>query len=107
MNAAGLRYSHKYGFGKLDAYEGVKVAKRWKNLGPQVTLEKIKNVSLAIPDNNYVYSHINITDPNEFFTVEHVEVKFEATHPRRGDLVIVLSHGDMKSILAERHAGKK
>lgn len=33
--ALGHKYSHKYGFGKLDAEQLVKVAKEWKNVKPQ------------------------------------------------------------------------
>ncbi|KAG7191586.1 pheromone processing endoprotease [Scheffersomyces spartinae] len=31
----GRKYSHKYGFGKLDAYKMVKFAETWKNVKPQ------------------------------------------------------------------------
>ncbi|GMM36663.1 kexin [Saccharomycopsis crataegensis] len=33
--AVGKRYSHKYGFGKIDAYKMVELAKTWTNVKPQ------------------------------------------------------------------------
>lgn len=33
--ALGRKYSHKYGYGKIDAYEMAKFAKTWKNVKPQ------------------------------------------------------------------------
>jgi kexin len=34
-NGAGYHFNHKFGFGRLDAYEMVKKAKTWKNVAPQ------------------------------------------------------------------------
>ena len=35
---AGLAFSHKFGFGKIDAYRTVETAKTWELLGPQVVV---------------------------------------------------------------------
>lgn len=35
MTKLGRKYSHRYGFGKIDAYQMVKFAETWKNVKPQ------------------------------------------------------------------------
>lgn len=35
VNALGRKYSHRYGYGKIDAYQMVEFAKTWKNVNPQ------------------------------------------------------------------------
>lgn len=35
VNALGRKYSHRYGYGKIDAYKMVEFAKTWKNVNPQ------------------------------------------------------------------------
>ncbi|HAO21756.1 MAG TPA: hypothetical protein DCQ37_15600, partial [Desulfobacteraceae bacterium] len=58
----------------------------------------------SIPDNNSAGISSTITIPQSF-SLEHVEVIFQATHPYRGDLKIVLtSPSGTQSVLAESHS---
>ena len=103
-NAAGLRHSHKCGFGLVDAKAAVNAALSWPNVAPAVQLASgVVNVGQAVPDFdvvNGVSSSIQIADD---ISLEHVEVVLKATHPYRGDLRIVLtSPSGTQSVLAEQ-----
>jgi len=101
-NGGGFHYNHKYGFGLVDASRAVDLARTWQNLSPQVSITQNLDVNQDIPENGWLETSINI---GVSFTVEHATVRFVATHPRRGDLVIQLvSPSGTTSILAERHS---
>lgn len=105
-NGAGLRYNHKYGFGLIDASAAVDKAKQWNNLPAQVSTTFSKNVGQAIPESNsWGTSLLSSVDVTDRFIVEHVTVRFVATHPRRGELVIKLkSPNGSESYLADKHS---
>ena len=91
-NAAGRLFNPYYGFGRVNAALAVDQAINWINL-PQneMPLSANRVVSLSIPDND----SLGITDSlvataSPAFVTEHVEVVVDITHPRRGDLSIVL-----------------
>src|SRR5687767_2506300 len=96
LNTAGRYFSHKYGYGLLDAYTIIQNAKTFKNLGPQVFLEMpIVKVNEKIPmDNEGIISSIQVTqdelDDVEFGRLEHVTVTVNIQHTRRGDIQVDL-----------------
>jgi subtilisin-like proprotein convertase family protein len=103
-NGAQHWVNHKYGFGAIDAAAAVNAALTWTNVAPETsTTSGTINVNRTIPDNNTtgLTSSVNI---NSLIKVETVEVVFDATHPDRGDLHVVLTSPDgTKSTLAEVH----
>ena len=95
--ANGRKFNHKYGFGKLDAYKLVEAAKTFEHIKPQawhhgreIVVEK------DVPDNqgDALTSVIAITPEDlrrsNLERVEHVQVRINLTHTRRGDVVIDL-----------------
>ncbi|RIA85868.1 peptidase S8/S53 domain-containing protein [Glomus cerebriforme] len=95
-NAAGRLFSHKYGYGLLDAYRIVQNAKIFKNLGPQVFLEMpIIKVNKQIPmDTKGIVNSVQVTqselDDAKFGRLEHVTVTVNIQHTRRGDILVDL-----------------
>lgn len=101
VNGAGHDVSHKYGFGAIDAQAAVDRALTWTTVQPEISASVTRTVNQAIPDNNPagVSSTLNFT---EKIRMEHVEVVFNATHPYRGDLRVVLtSPSGTQSVLAQ------
>lgn len=109
-NAAGFLNNHKYGYGAIDAYAAVELAK----IHPQsaITAEQswsspVQSVATPIPDGDTTGIESTITVPSDASTadlsVEWVEVQFNATHTYRGNLEVVLtSPSGTESVLAER-----
>ncbi|CAG8736694.1 2762_t:CDS:2, partial [Dentiscutata erythropus] len=95
-NYAGRLYSHKWGYGKLDAYRIVQNAKTFKNLGTQVYLEMpIIDVNEIIPFTDHgIISRINVTqkdiDNVSLARLEHITVTINIEHTRRGDIEVDL-----------------
>jgi kexin len=95
-NTAGRLFSHKFGYGLLDAYRIIQNAKTFKNLGPQVFLEMpIVKVNKQIPTNeDGIISSIHLTqsdlDGAKFGRLEHVTVTVNIEHTRRGDIIVDL-----------------
>lgn len=105
-NGAGLRVSHKYGFGRVDAAAAVDLARTWRPLPPERAVQGRRRVDLAIPDNDPlgVTSRIDIA---EDLVIEHVEVAFNApSHTYWSDLRVELtSPAGTTSVLAEARMG--
>ena len=104
-NGAGHHINHKYGFGAIDATAAVNAALTWSSVEPEISTTSGKiELKQTIPDDNPIgiSSTVNIT---ENITVESIEIVFDADHPFRGDLEIVLTSPDgTQSILAEPRA---
>ena len=95
--ANGRQFNHKYGFGKLDAYKLVEAAKEFQHVKPQAWFHSQQViVEQDIPDNDVegVTSVVSVTEEylrtENFEMVEHVQVKMNLTHQRRGDITIDL-----------------
>jgi len=94
----GHRFNHKYGFGKLDAYKLVEAAKDFEHVKPQAWFHS-ETVSIEedIRDNNAdgITSILQVTaddlKAHNLEKVEHVQVRVNLTHERRGDVVIDLT----------------
>lgn len=103
-NGAGRLVNHFYGFGRVDAAAAVAMAATWVNVPAESTVIASSAPAPAIPDNDPTGVSDSISVPNGG-TVECVEVLFDATHPFRGDVEVVLtSPSGTQSRLAEQHA---
>lgn len=98
-NASGRSYSHKYGFGSLDAYALVRAALNYSNLPEELKPAEAyskPDSELRIPaapgQNPGIYSEIVIDEDNlngiESAESVHVTLSFE--HKRRGNLSVDL-----------------
>ncbi|CCA68478.1 probable KEX2-endoproteinase of late golgi compartment [Serendipita indica DSM 11827] len=122
MTASGRPYSYKYGYGKMDAYTLVHIAKSWQLVKPQVwmSLPTIEFEDAAMEDGvmtggqpikeGGVRSTTTITkamlEENNFEKLEHITVKVWITHTRRGDVEVqLISPAGIKSVLGSRRPG--
>jgi kexin len=94
--AIGKMYSHRYGYGKLDAYAIVKAAKNFKSVQPQTWYKSpVIAVNHEIPQGQKgLRSQIEITkeqlkDAN-LARIEHIQVHMNANHGKRGDMSVDL-----------------
>ena len=92
----GKKFSHTYGYGKLDAYAIVEAAKRWKLVKPQAWFNSPwLHVKHPIPQGveGLISSFEVETDALKSANlelVEHVTVTMNVNHTRRGDLSVEL-----------------
>lgn len=91
QNAANLSYSHHFGFGMLDVERALALAAEWRPLPPYEAVEMCADGSDTIES------------ADTALVIEHVEVRVNITHPRRGQLAITLHHAGLRSRLAEMH----
>ena len=96
---SGRKYSHKYGFGRLDAYAIVEKAKTWKTVGPFVRGSEprfFREVHLKIPQNTVgIFDDLTVDPMTDasilgIKSLEYVEVTVDLDHEYRGDLEINL-----------------
>jgi subtilisin-like proprotein convertase family protein len=105
LNGAGRAVHYGYGYGRVDAAAAVTAARRQvRNLGAEESLDSgAIVVNQAIPDNDATGVTSDFLVERNLI-VEGVEVVFSTTHPRRGDLQVVLtSPSGTESVLAEPH----
>ncbi|XP_022250671.1 proprotein convertase subtilisin/kexin type 7-like [Limulus polyphemus] len=95
-NAAGLWHSNFHGFGILNAWRLVSVAKAWQSV-PWLTTytspqEEFEKQIPSFPDELVVNISVSKEDADSYglFIVEYVQVKITLSHPYRGHLVIML-----------------
>ncbi|KAI5798826.1 peptidase S8/S53 domain-containing protein [Geopyxis carbonaria] len=92
----GKKFNHKYGYGKLDAYAIVEAAKDFESVKPQAWFHSpTLTLKKAIPEGDKgLKTQIAITkeqlEDANFERVEHVTVKMNAKHGRRGDMSVDL-----------------
>lgn len=92
----GKHFSHRYGYGSLDAYAIVEKAKTWQNVKPQAWFHTpILEVKAAIPQGNTgLRSHVSIDAEDlkkaNFERIEHVTVTMNVKHQQRGDVSVDL-----------------
>ncbi|XP_074522448.1 proprotein convertase subtilisin/kexin type 6 [Halichoeres trimaculatus] len=109
-NAAGLRVSHLYGFGLVDAEAVVVEASKWRTVLPQHTCSHMpERRTRHIPAGQSLNSSFTTSgcseEPEQHVDyLEHVVVKVLIVHPRRGDLEINLisPSGTRSQLLAKR-----
>ncbi|GAA5931166.1 hypothetical protein JCM3775_004952 [Rhodotorula graminis] len=112
MTASGRPYNHKYGFGKLDAYAIVELAKRWELVKPQAWwTSPVANANtvdakvgqLITADGATATIEVTAKDLEgaNVDKLEHVTITVWIQHARRGNVEVELvSPRGMKSILA-------
>ncbi|KAJ3386568.1 pheromone processing endoprotease [Entophlyctis sp. JEL0112] len=97
--AAGRLYSHEFGYGKLDAYQILEVARNWVSVRPQTSFQSsllIPQGSGAIPQGSGQDIRVPFVVTEEalaemkFGTLEHVTVTVNIDHMRRGDVAVDL-----------------
>lgn len=96
MGALNKMYSHRYGYGKIDAYELISMAKEWKNVNPQ---------SWFYPPINYANQWTNKSDDNlestisitkknlknaNLNSIEHIVVTVDISADIRGKVIVDL-----------------
>lgn len=92
----GRRFSHQYGYGKMDAYAIVEAAKNWTVVKPQAWFfSPWLHVRHDIPQGDKgLASHFDVTEAmlekSNFERIEHVTVTMNVEHTRRGDLSVEL-----------------
>lgn len=93
---SGKKYSHTYGYGKLDAYALVEAARSFKSVKPQAWYKSPwQHVKHAIPQGRRgLSSSFEITkdmlEEANLERLEHVTVTMNIEHTRRGDISVDL-----------------
>ncbi|KAK3394497.1 peptidase S8/S53 domain-containing protein [Podospora didyma] len=92
----GKKFSHTFGYGKVDTYAIVEAAKTWKNVKPQAWFfSPWIHVNEAIPQGDkgvavsFEVTADMLKDAN-LERIEHVTVTMNVAHGRRGDLSVDL-----------------
>ena len=114
----GKRFSHSYGYGKIDSWGIVETAKTWKKVKPQAWyFSPWIHVKQPIPEGNVgVAVSFEVTadalKAANLERLEHVTVTMNVEHTRRGDLSVdlispskVVSHLSVKRSLDDTSAG--
>lgn len=92
----GKKFSHQYGYGKVDAYSLVQLAKEWTLVKPQAWLHSPwLRVNHPIPQGDQgLISAFEVTkemlQEANLERIEHVTVTMNVNHTRRGDLSVEL-----------------
>jgi VCBS repeat-containing protein len=87
-NTAGVRYSNRYGFGKVNALNAVHAASNWYPVPVKATApSSVDTTSSAIPDNTGMdaFRQVAVSAPTGF-RVERVTLDISVSHTRWGDL---------------------
>ncbi len=103
-NAAGLRFNHEFGAGRIDAGEAVRMSVGWPRLGARISASaaKLTEDLVPIPSGGVLEQTLPITQD---LRVEHATLQVELSHPSRGELAIELvSPSGTVSRLFEPHA---
>lgn len=98
LNAAGLHFSDKYGFGVIDATKAVNIAKNFASLGREESISKPFSIE-ALPESQkeLVYS----LAISEDISIQQVVLKIDTDHDNCGKLKITLeSPSGTRSTLA-------
>jgi kexin len=96
VTATGKKFSHQFGYGKLDAYAVVDAAKSWKLVKPQAWFfTPWIHVKHEIPQGDQgLHSTFIVTKEMmqgaNLERVEHITVTMNIEHTRRGDLSVEL-----------------
>ncbi|KAF1813711.1 KEX1 protease precursor [Eremomyces bilateralis CBS 781.70] len=94
--ALGRRFHHQYGYGRLDAYAIVDLAKSWEVVNPQAWFHSPWiHVRHGLPQGDQgLASSFDVTEDMlkdaNFERVEHITVTMNVPHQRRGDLSVEL-----------------
>ncbi|RCK63340.1 Kexin [Candida viswanathii] len=115
VTALNRKYSHKYGYGKTDAYKMVHFAKNWKNVKPQAwyysdITEVNDSIKTAEDKTKVIKSSITVTEDDlkvmNVERVEHITVKvnIEASYRGRVGMRIISPTGVISDLAAFRRS---
>lgn len=105
INGVGRRVSHRFGYGLMDTYGMVKLARNWTSVPAQRTCDvEAPHIDKLIPQKSFVSLELDVTDCPGVNFLEHVQAKVSLTADRRGDIEIYLSSpaGTKSTLLAQR-----
>ncbi|CAL4188472.1 unnamed protein product [Meganyctiphanes norvegica] len=105
INGVGRKYSHYFGFGLMDAYAMVRLAKTWTTVSEQKKCEIIsKQVPLKVPEKGAITLELEVKNCSGVNFIEHVQSKMSISSTRRGLLQISLTSpsGTTSVILSRR-----
>ncbi|KAI1959667.1 pheromone processing endoprotease [Ophidiomyces ophidiicola] len=94
--AIGKKFSHDFGYGKVDAYAVVDLAKTWKLVKPQAWLRSPwLMIQHEVPQGSHgLASSFEVTadklKKSNLERIEHITVTMNVNHTRRGDLSVEL-----------------
>ncbi len=106
------KFSHRYGFGTVNATAAVEMAKTWKSVGTFSSLKTCTRSSngaaALIPDNSAVLGSSVSLAECDISQIEYVEVSVDITHEYSGDLTIDLfsPNGAISNLASPRLCGK-
>lgn len=111
LNGAGFHHSHQHGFGLLNAWRLVNAAKVWESV-PYLTsyqspVFKEERVIPSAPAQLRVSWDVTAEDLGQsgMRTLEHVAVTLTLTHPRRGNVeIVLLCPSGISSLIGARRA---
>lgn len=103
-NGGGMHASHDYGFGQVDARAAVRLSEAWASRSTGANGHLLAASSGLLADTVASGARIEKTlDIPSGLHVEHVEVDFDATVGRLGDLIVrLVSPGGTESLLLDR-----
>ncbi|XP_025829565.1 furin-like protease 1 isoform X2 [Agrilus planipennis] len=91
INGVGRNVSHSFGYGLMDAYAMVQLAKRWITVPEQLKCEKsAPHGQKIIPAKSVVKLQLEVKECEGIKLLEHVQAKLTIISQRRGDLRIQL-----------------
>lgn len=105
VNGVGRNVSHSFGYGLMDAYAMVKLAKNWITVPEQRKCEiGATDISKPIPAKGLVALELQVSECEGVEILEHVQAKLTIFAQRRGDLNIELTSpmGTRVTLLAHR-----
>ncbi|XP_042864322.1 furin-like protease 1 isoform X4 [Penaeus japonicus] len=104
-NGVGRHVSHRFGYGLMDAYAMVQLARNWTSVPTQRKCEvAASHIDKLIPQKSFVTLELDVQDCPGVNYLEHVQAKVSLTADRRGDIEIYLSSpsGVKSTLLAQR-----
>lgn len=106
LTAAGYHFNHKFGFGTLDTYKTIEVAKTWKRVNPQTKIVvPYVDVNRSLRNGSYsLLQIVNITPESismaSMANLEHITLTVTIKVERRGDVKIkLISPNNIVSVL--------
>lgn len=105
VNGVGRNVSHSFGYGLMDAYAMVKLARNWKTVPEQHKCEvSAPHTDKLIPAKSHVTLQLHVKECAGVNFLEHVQAKVSLASARRGDLQIHLTSpaGTRATLLARR-----
>lgn len=100
MTSTGKPFSHAFGYGKIDTFQLVKMAKSWEKVKPQSWFfSPWIHIGQDIPENGNSLSSSFYVSAETLKTanleaVEHVTITMNVKHSKRGDLLVDLISPD-------------